>query len=328
MSKAGEFEIIERYLAPLASDHSFGLKDDAAYLEVPDGEVLVMTQDAIAEAIHFFKDDDPALIAKKALRTNLSDMAAKAAQPMSFSLALGLGEAADERWLEAFGRGLKEDCENFSLTINGGDTFRTGGPSVISVTLVGHTPAELYRSRLSANPDEAIFVSGTIGDGTLGLLAHQGELSKLDEVYLAFLKERYLLPQPRLEMRDLLRTYATAAMDVSDGLVGDLEKLCAASGVGAQVSLEQIPFSEAGKQACATESKLKKRAITGGDDYEILFTVPRSEIDALLAAASALPFSVSRIGETTKETEVIVVDGAGQPVELGSKSYDHSGDHG
>ena len=176
------------------------------------------------KGVHFFSDDPPDLIAKKALRVNLSDLAAKGAKPKSFSLALGLGETWSEAWIAGFARGLAEDCEQFDIILNGGDTFRTGGGFVISVTALGEVPKGKYVSRLDANIGDLIFVTGTIGDGALGLLARQGKLNGLETAHIDHLQDRYWLPQPRTALASHIQKFASAAMDVSDGLVGDLEK--------------------------------------------------------------------------------------------------------
>jgi len=320
MKKLNEFELIKKYFAPLAGEGSFDLKDDAALLIPSPDHELVITQDAVAEGIHFFPDDPPDLIAKKALRVNLSDLAAKGAKPKSFSLALGLGEKCDDVWVEAFAKGLAQDCKAYNLTISGGDTFKTGRGVVISITAIGEVPEGQYVSRLGAKADDAIFVSGTIGDGALGLLARQGILVS------DLLRDRYLLPQPRVECAELVREFASAAMDISDGLIGDLEKLCRASDVGAEVLAEQVPLSDAAQDVIVHESNYLQTALTGGDDYEILLAVPQQNEQALITAAENLDFPLTKIGLITTGEGVKVFDKDGEAIEFDQTSYVHIGE--
>jgi len=324
MEKPGEFEIIEKYFAPLSGRGSFALKDDAAELVPASGNSIVITQDAISENVHFFGDDPPQLIARKALRTNLSDLAAKGAKPLCFSLALGLGIGWDETWVSEFARGLAEDCDQYDILLSGGDTFQTGAGFVISICAIGETSTGSYVSRLGAKAGDLLYVTGSIGDGALGLLARQGRLSGLDPDQIGNLKSRYLLPEPRVEMSGLLRKYATAAMDVSDGFVGDVEKLMAASGVAVNMKASDIPFSNAVQAAIRLESKFLDTAITGGDDYEILFSVKPANKARLEEAAAGLPFPVTQISVIETGNSTTVFDNDGVVMEFGSTSYNHS----
>jgi len=320
MKKLNEFDLIEKYFAPLAGEGSFELKDDATLITLTDGHEFVVTQDAIAEGVHFFADDAPELIAKKALRVNLSDLAAKGAKPKSFSLALGLGENCDEAWIERFALGLAQDCMAYGVTLSGGDTFKTGSGTMISITAMGEVPEEQYVSRLSAKVDDEVFVTGSIGDGALGLLARQG---LLDSDYLT---NRYLLPEPRMDIAPVVAKFATASMDISDGLVGDLEKLCKASVVGAEIFLEKVPLSVDAKSVISYESKYMEIALTGGDDYEILLCVPAEKLDDFIHASAACDFSVAHIGKITAGEGVKVFDINGKTIEFEKTSYTHTGD--
>ncbi|MEM7215978.1 MAG: thiamine-phosphate kinase [Pseudomonadota bacterium] len=324
MANPGEFEIIEKYFAPLSGDGSFSLKDDAAVVEHQPGCMLVITQDAVAEGIHFFGTDQPAHIAQKALRVNLSDLAAKGATPKCFSLALGLGNDWDEAWVENFANGLEEDCGRYGITLNGGDTFKTGTRFVVSITAFGDVPTGKYVSRLGARPGDAIFVTGTIGDGALGLLARQDKLPGLEADHKEYLTRRYLLPDPRIEIRELVREFASAAMDVSDGLVGDLAKLCAASHVSANINADKIPYSDATNAVLQDESKHVETALTGGDDYEILFSVPKLKLDEFEKMLPDLDLNVTRVGSIHEGSEVTVFDRDGAVIEFEKTSYDHS----
>ena len=326
-SKPGEFTLIKKYFAPFAGEGAFNLSDDAAEIVPSNGMSLVITQDAIAEGVHFFADDDPELIARKALRVNLSDLAAKGAKPKYISLALGLGKTWSESWVAKFAHGLKEDCAEFEIVLTGGDTFSTRNGFVISITAIGELPTNTYVSRSGAKPGDVIYITGHIGDSALGLLVRQNMLSGLSEKDSSYLVDRYLLPQPRLELASAILKYASSSMDISDGLVGDLEKLCHASGVSAQIEVANIPFSEALRRKFATESNSLKTALTGGDDYEILFTVSPTESDGLEASVSSMPFGVSRIGTINSGQSVKVFDTDGQVLEFDKTSYDHAGEN-
>ncbi len=247
-----EDELIERLFAPLGGPAGLGLRDDAALL--PAGEESVATMDALVAGVHFFADDPPGAIAKKALRVNLSDLAAKGAEPMGFLLALALPEGWTNAWLEAFAQGLGEDAARFGCPLIGGDTVKTLGPLTIAITALGRTKGR-FVPRAGAKVGDGVFVSGTIGDAALGLRLRKDPAfaARLSPSSRDFLLERYLLPRPRLELAPLLRQGASAAMDISDGLLGDLGKLARASKVSARVLLADIPFSEAAQEALALD---------------------------------------------------------------------------
>ncbi len=322
-----EFLLIKKYFAPFAGEGAFNLSDDAAEIIPTESMSLVITQDAVAEGIHFFPDDPPQLIAKKALRVNLSDLAAKGADPKYISLSLGLGSNWNEAWISDFAEGLAEDCKAYGIQLTGGDTFRTGGGFVISITAIGELPQGTYTSRLGAAPHEYLYVTGTVGDGALGLMARQARFEGLSVGENEFLIDRYLVPNPRIELANILQCFATASMDISDGLVGDLEKLCEASGVAAEVKSSKIPLSTAVQKQITSESNYLQTALTGGDDYEILFTVKPENCDALERALSTLPFPVTQIGEIISGQGVKVFDTDGQVIEFDQTSYDHSGEN-
>jgi len=227
------------------------------------------------EGVHFLPDDPPELVARKLLRVNLSDLAAKGADPFGYLLAAAWPAAWDGRRRAAFAQGLAEDGETYGLTLLGGDTVSTPGPMTASATLLGYAPTGSAVRRSGARPGDGLFVSGTIGDGWLGLQAALGELDGLEAGLRKAVLERYRLPRPRLEHGAWLRQHASACLDVSDGLVADLRHLCEASGVGALIDIERLPLSEAGRawlagQADRTAGLLQ--LATGGDDYELLAT--------------------------------------------------------
>lgn len=325
-NRPSEFELIARYFAPLAGEGAFGLVDDAALLDVPAGKKLVVTQDALAAGVHFFADDLPRLIAKKALRVNLSDLAAKGAKPLAYSLALGLPQDWRESWIKAFAKGLEEDQAGFGLTLTGGDTYRSPGGITISITAFGLVDAGKYISRMGARPGDVLFVTGTIGDAALGLKQIMGEidsrlLAKHEKTYL---RERYMLPQPGTLLAEIIGEYASASMDISDGLVGDLEKLCKASGVGAKIDAPNVPFSAPVRKIIQALPQHLHTALTGGDDYELLLAVNPQKFDDFHNAIQLLPITITKIGVVEDmQNGVCVVDDAGNLLTFENTSFRH-----
>jgi thiamine-monophosphate kinase len=291
-----ENELITEIFAPLAAPGGFGLADDAAVLPSGAGD-LVVTTDAVIAGVHFFPGDPPGLVARKALRVNLSDLAGKGAEPVGFLLTLALPADWTNDWLRAFAAGLAEDARDFACPLHGGDTTATHGPLTISITAFGR--AARFVTRSGARPGDLILVSGTIGDAALGLGVARGEpfAGKLGEAARAHLLERYRLPRPRLALSRALRDHASAAMDVSDGLAGDLAKLLRASGTSARVEIDHVPLSEATREAIAIDPALLERAVTGGDDYEICCCAPPEAATALQHAARAGGVAMTAIGE-------------------------------
>ena len=290
---SGEDDLIAHYFQPLATDPgAFGLIDDAAILKGGNDD-LVVTTDAIVEGVHFLADDPPEAIARKALRVNLSDLAAKGAAPAGFLLTLALRNVNDS-WLTPFARALGEDARAFACPLLGGDTVSTPGPLMISITAFGRVPPGKMVRRSGAAAGDAVVVTGTIGDATLGLAAlKQG--SPAADAHQA-LVARYRVPQPRVGLASIVREHASAAMDVSDGLAGDLAKLCKASGVSAQIELERVPLSPEARAQLTAKATTIEALISGGDDYEILCTVPEGRLSAFMAAAKPAGVAVTAIG--------------------------------
>lgn len=326
---SGEDEIIARYFRPLARHPAaFGLIDDCAALPVPAGSDLVLKTDAIVGDVHFFADDPADKVAQKALRVNLSDLAAKGAKPEGFLLALALPKEIGKDWLAAFARGLGKDAAAFGCPLLGGDTDRTPGPVTIAITAFGTLPRGSMVPRSGAKPGDRVMVTGTIGDAALGLaLRHDPAAAErwgLTRREAAHLVQRYLIPQPRNAVAEALRRHASAAIDVSDGLAGDFTKLCAASGVSAEVDATRVPLSGAARRALATEPALIERVLTGGDDYEIVCTIPPKKVAAFRAAAANVRLPVAEIGVVSKGGEAPrLLDHSGKPLLFKQLSFSH-----
>jgi thiamine-monophosphate kinase len=268
-----EFDLIARYFAPLATaPEAFGLKDDAAIIRTRPGFDLVVTTDQIAAGTDFFADDPPDTVAKKALRVNLSDLAAKGARPEYYLLNLALPRPAREDWLADFARGLVEDQRQFGFSLLGGDTSATEGPLSISVTAMGFVPEGRMVKRSGAKVGDAVYVTGTIGDSGGGLALLKGDAGRLDEADRAYLVNRYRVPHPPVTFGAGLYDIAHAGVDVSDGLIADLGHFALASGVGIVVEGERVPLSPALKALWGAATLA--RAVAAGDDYQIAFAAP------------------------------------------------------
>ena len=324
---SGEDSLISRYFRPLVTDPgAFDLDDDAAVLKAL-GEDIVVTTDAIVEGVHFLPDDPPDTIARKALRVNLSDLAAKGATPAGFVLTLAL-RAADETWLTAFARGLGEDAGRFGCPLLGGDTVSTPGPKMISITAFGRVAEGKMVHRSGAKPGDRVVVTGTIGDAALGLDLLKGGAAATaladDAAAKAMLVERYRVPQPRNALANAVRDHASAAMDVSDGLAGDLAKLCAASGVSAVIDAPSIPLSAPAATLLARGTVGIAAIVSGGDDYEILCAIPESSLEVFAREAALAGVAVTSIGTVIAGAAVPkFLDAQGTAIALQRLSYSH-----
>jgi thiamine-monophosphate kinase len=324
---SAEDSLIAKYFLPLATDPgAFGLGDDAAVLGAS-GDDLVITTDAIVEGVHFLADDPPDTIARKALRVNLSDLAAKGAMPAGFVLTLALREANDA-WLAPFARGLGEDAVHFGCPLLGGDTVSTPGPLMISITAFGRVPPGKMVHRSGAKPGDRVVVTGTIGDAALGLDILKGGAVAValadDSVAREMLIGRYRVPQPRNALAPAVRDHAHAAMDVSDGLAGDLAKLCAASGVSAVVDVLSIPLSAAATALHARGAVDIEAIVAGGDDYEILCAISENRLEAFARAAKLAGVAVTSIGTVIAGAAIPrFLDGMGGEMALPRLSYSH-----
>jgi thiamine-monophosphate kinase len=324
---SGEERLIERYFKPLATvPTAFGLGDDAATFTPPAGCDLVLTTDGVIAGVHFLPGDPPQSIARKALRMNLSDLAAKGATPAGFLLSIALPANTPESWIAAFAEGLGQDINHYGCPLLGGDTDRTPGPLSISITAFGTVPQGTMVRRASAKRGDIVAVTGTIGDAALGVLIHRdADLAKkwrLSSAASEHLQQRYLLPQPRNALADALRAHASAAMDVSDGLAGDLAKLCRASGLAAGIEVADVPLSDAARAALSADPTLIERILTGGDDYEILFTLPAAKLSSLRAAAAHAGVPLAEIGQVTAGQGVRFLR-EGKVLSFAAPSYSH-----
>jgi thiamine-monophosphate kinase len=326
-AQSPESRLIARYFQPLAKHPgAFGLADDAAALTPPPGCDLVLTTDGVIAGVHFFPDDPAASVARKVLRMNLSDLAAKGARPIGFLLSIALPEKFDEAWLAAFAQALGADAERYRCPLLGGDTDRTPGPTSVSIAALGAVPHGAMVRRSTAKVGDRLLVSGTIGDAALGLLlrrdADAAQRWHLDAAQRDHLLQRYLMPEPRTALTEAVLHQAVAAMDVSDGLAGDLAKLCRASGVAAEVDVSRVPLSAAARAAVAAQPALLETALSGGDDYEILCTVGPDKLERFDAAAKAAGVAVAEIGR------IVAGQGArfaldGKPFHFAKPAFSH-----
>ena len=312
--KPSEFALIAKLFAPLSKSApgAFGLTDDAAVIAPPPGHELVVTTDALVEGVHFRSDDPPDTIAKKALRVNLSDLAAKGADAIGYLLAISLLKQLDMLWLEAFAKGLSGDQVRFGVSLYGGDTTSTPGPLTLAVTAFGSVPMGHMIRRNGAKVGDLVFVSGTIGDAGGGL--HN---AKSD-----YLVNRYRVPEPRMALGRALRGIASAALDVSDGLLADLGHIAETSKVKIRVEAARIPRSRE-LRAMADTLDAIVQAATAGDDYEIAFTAPEAKRAAVDAAARDAKIPVTEIGRVEEGGGVSLIDANGNDVPVASPGYVH-----
>lgn len=329
MSRArpDEAELIASFFRPLATAPGAALLlDDAATIPHAFGRELVTTVDALVAGVHFFPEDPPDAVARKALRVNLSDLAAKGATPAHYLLTIGLPDDWTADWLEGFAEGLSADQEEFSVSLIGGDTVRTPGPFFASITAFGHAPEGSVPRRTGAAPGQRLYVTGTIGDAALGLRLRREERYAirwdLRRAERERLLDRYLLPEPRVALAGVVAAYAAAAMDVSDGLVGDLGRLCAASSVGAVVDAAALPLSSAVSRAVSLDEDALEWALTGGDDYEILLAIDAADGEAFEAEAAEAGVAVTDIGALV-EGAGVSVESAGRPLGFARASFSH-----
>ncbi len=331
-SLPSEFELIARYFAPLsrAFPGAYGLLDDAAVISPASQNELVVKTDTIVGGVDFLPDAPADLVARKGLRVNLSDLAAKGAAPRAYLLDLVLPDTVDEAWIAAFAGGLARDQAEYGVHLIGGDMSSTSGPIAIAVSVFGEAPIGRIVRRGGAHPDDTVFVTGTIGDAALGLSVVRAALPALDAASAAFLVDRYQLPQPRVTLGPQLIGIATAGIDVSDGLVADLRHICAVSRLSAVVEARSVPLSPAARVAIAGDPQRFATALTGGDDYEILFTAPPAAAARIgeLSRSSGVPITpIGRmaIPSAVNQPRVVVLDDLGQPLSFAFEGWTHFG---
>ena len=324
----GEFGRIARFLRPLAAQFpgALGLTDDAALISVPPGQELVLTTDAIVAGVHFLPTDAPGDIARKALRVNLSDLAAKGARPLAYTLTLAVGRDIEDAWVEAFAAGLAEDQLRYGIMLAGGDSVSTAGPIWTSITAFGLVDGGRMVTRSGAQPADIVLVTGTIGDAALGLAVEQGRLTvaPADRVVLV---GRYRLPQPRTHLAHAIAAHAHAAIDISDGLAADFGHLCRASQVRGQIAVSKIPQSPAVRRALECDPGLISQLLGGGDDYEVLLTAPTKALPPLMAAAAAAGIYLTAIGSIERadsDSEACFVDDDGNQLAVEKAGWTHS----
>lgn len=329
--RPGEDDLIATFFRPLATDPgALSLVDDCAELTPPPGHDLVLKTDAVASGIHFFPEDPWNEVAKKALRVNLSDLAAKGARPLGYllSLALPADWRADD--LAAFARGLAEDQAEFGLSLLGGDTIRSPAGLVVSITVFGAVPTGRMVRRAAARPGDLLYASGTLGDAALGLdlRLDPAAFAVLDDADRAHLADRYALPRPRLALAPTILAHATAAMDLSDGLALDLARMGKGSGTAAEIDLAALPLSPAARAALAADSTRLGRIVAGGDDYEILAAVSPAAAPAFEAAATLVGVPVTSIGRVVSGEDegrggVRFLDSQGAEVAIAGRGFRH-----
>ena len=307
--------MIARHFAPLAGEGALGLTDDAAVFAPPPGRELVVTADAMVGGVHFLPDDPAGAIAQKLLRVNLSDIASMGAEPLGYLLTLSAPRGTPDAWFGAFAAGLALDQAGFGVRLFGGDTTSTPGPLSLSVTMFGHVAPGAAWRRNGARPGDDLWVTGTIGNGVLGLWALQGKIADPD----GSLAAHYRLPAPRLGLK--LQGVVTAAMDISDGLLQDAGHMARASGVAIQIELSRVPLSPAGR---AIRPDFVASGIAGGDDYELLLAAPAANEARLRTAAHDAGVTVTKIGRCLDgEATVACIDGDGTSVAAGGGGWSH-----
>jgi thiamine-monophosphate kinase len=325
MTRRGEFELIAKLFAPLARKEpgAFGLTDDAAALHPRPGCDVVITTDAIVAGVHFLPDDPPDAIARKALRVNLSDLAAKGARARAYLLTAAIPAGIDDAWLTAFAGGLRRDQERFAVTLVGGDTVAMPGPLTLNIVAIGEVEKGRMLRRAGAKVGEDVWVSGTIGDAGLGLRLLKGEDLGVQGKPAQALVERFRLPEPRLALGQVLVGVAHASLDVSDGLVADLGHIATASGVGIEIEAADVPLSPAAAAVLGLGRTSVAELLTAGDDYEIAFTAPPACRARLTALGAKTKVRLTRIGRTVKGRAVTVRDRDGASMPITRAGYTH-----
>jgi thiamine-monophosphate kinase len=317
-----EFALIDRYFRNCGvrrADVRLGVGDDAALLDSPAGCDLVAAIDTLVDGVHFPHGCPAASVGHRVLAVNLSDLAAMGARPAWALLALTLPNI-DEAWLSEFAAGFSELARAHDVALVGGDT--TSGPLCATVQILGHVPRSQGLLRSGARPGDLVFVSGTPGDAAAGLAVEQGRLTGSEDA-VTYLRKRFLYPSPRMALGKCLRGFASACIDVSDGLLGDVGKLAHASGCGVELAYRDLPLSEALAEAVG-DARARELALTGGDDYELCFTVHPDNVGKLRQELPPQRWGYSLIGKIREAPGAVVVEG-GNVMEFSHSGYDHFG---
>ncbi len=314
-----EFGFIAEILRPLATSRAArGLAADTAVLTPPAGAELVLTKDLMAAGRHYHPDDDPALVARKLLRVNLSDLAAAGAEPLGFLLGIAAAGPLSRSRLARFAEGLREDAVRFACPLIGGDTISRTGAEVFSLTAIGHAPASRALSRAGARPGDGLYLTGCVGDAALGLLARQGGVAGHP-----LWEERLALPQPRLAFAAAARDLIHAAVDISDGLAADAGHMAEASGCRLVIAVDALPLSQPTRALVAREPRYLKTVLTGGDDYELLIAAPGGAEAALVAIAERTDTPLAAVGHVEEGAGVAFAGLAERGLDLDAAGFTH-----
>jgi thiamine-monophosphate kinase len=324
-TQAAEFNLIEKYFLPLSKGGTgaFNLKDDAASLDLPANQSLIVTTDALVENVHFLSSDSPKDIAAKLLSVNLSDLAAMGAKPLSYNLILGASKNITERWIKSFSDSLATEQRKYSISLIGGDTVRSNGPLFLGITAMGFLEKGTELRRFGAKFTDDIWVSGVIGDAAAGLKIATGELGVANKDYEQYLLSKYRKPIPRIDLGLKLKGIANATIDVSDGLISDLAHICRFSKLGANVFIESIPISEALVEVIKVDRNYYELVLNGGDDFELLFTADKSSYDEILSISNNLGVPITKIGELNRLDRINILDSDGVDYNLKKFGYSH-----
>ncbi len=328
-----EFEIIDKFFVTLMNQQGKATLDDSVVFTPLTDQQVVMTTDTCIADVHFRRQDPARRIAQKALRVNLSDLAAMGARPFGYLLNINLPEGIDETWLAQFTSGLAQDQEDFGISLLGGDTSKTPGPLTISITALGYLPPGTELARSYAEPGDRIYVSGTLGDSALGLQILNDQDHGFSDEMKDYFVDRYQLPEPRIELGQKLRNCGHAAIDISDGFLGDLQHLCKCSDLAAFVNLSFLPISSYLQEFVNRSSDTQKEhllnlILNGGNDYELIFTAPPSEGDHLEFLAKHLNIPLTAVGhlgpyEEGDSSRIQLLNEHSQPIHVDINSYEH-----
>jgi len=323
--KTDEFSRISEVFSPLAAGYpgAFGLSDDAAVMQLSPGYELVITTDTLIEGVHFLTEDEPGSIAAKLMRVNLSDLAAMGARPIGYTLNIALPSAIGDQWLEAFAAGLARDQTEFSVTLIGGDSVTTSGPITLTITAFGDVVCGEALRRSGAIAGDIVYVSGTVGDGAVGLSAATGGLESLSVQNRDYLRRRYTRPEPRVALGQKLRDVAHAVIDISDGFVADLNHIAECSDVSIEIEAAKIPLSDAVRAALNNGVASMDHVLIGGDDYELAISVPDSAKNDMASLAKSLGLQLTEVGRVCQGFGVRVLDKNGADISPAKKGYVH-----